>query len=426
MLYESPHVRVEAADGIATLWLEFPGAPVNALTPARLAEIGRGLSAVLADSHVEILVIRSGLPGGFCGGHDPEALADLIGDEDAQTAFALEGQRVLTRLVGADVVTVAFVEGPCLGPGLELALACDYRLAVAGPGSRIGFPDAATGLPPCWGLPRTGVGAGPIRTAREARRAGLLDDAFCERRGKIELRTFLDRLQAYPRKPRSWAIRDWFAPPREERLAAARVRFRAAFRDPAVVDATLRARDHARRLRDRPAVAFPEVVGFVGCDDQTVRLAVEVALRGTRAVVSDSEPSLAAAAVGRVLADAVRRGRATPLEAEAARKRVTLDADMDGLTDVGWVVSPAVGAPLAFLEPWLLPRAVVAVPPGAVPHLARHAVRPDRFVGCEVGDGHVVINPGGSGDAVAAWFARLGFAVRDAAPAALPVARAAA
>src|SRR5687767_4247892 len=114
MLYESPHVRVEAADGVATLWLEFTGSPVNALTPARLVDIDRGLSAATTSPHVEVLVIRSGRPAGFCGGHDPGRVADLT-TEDARTTFVVAGQRVLARLATAEVAAVAFVEGPCLG-----------------------------------------------------------------------------------------------------------------------------------------------------------------------------------------------------------------------------------------------------------------------------------------------------------------------
>jgi enoyl-CoA hydratase/carnithine racemase len=313
MLYESPHVRIEAADGVATLWLEFPGSPVNVLTPARLAEIDRGLSAATASPHVEVLVIRSGRPAGFCGGHDPDRLADLITD-DARTAFAVIGQRALNRLAAVELVTVAFVEGPCLGPGLELALACDYRLAVAGPDSWVGFPDASRGLPPCWGgatrlrrlLGRRAdpILAGDILTAREAQRVGLFDDAFSTRRGKIELRTFLDRLQRRPRKRRDgWARRD--LPSVAEGLAAERVKFREALRS--------------------PTPPCPKPAEPTGPDDQTAIRAVEMALRGaTVAVVADS-----ARGVLRALAEAVRRGRVTPLEAEQARGRIRIEAASD-------------------------------------------------------------------------------------------------
>jgi enoyl-CoA hydratase/carnithine racemase len=309
MLYESPHVRVEAADGVATLWLEFPGSPVNALTPARLADMNRGLSAATAGPHVEVLVVRSGRPAGFCGGYDAGLLAGLT-IEVAQAAFAVAGQRAFDRLASADPVTLAFVEGPCLGPGLELALACDYRLAVAGPDSWVGFPDADRGLPPCWGgatrlrrlLGRRAdpILAGGILTAREARVAGLFDDAFCVRRAKIELRTFLDRLQRRPRKRKASGIR-WYRPSVAAGLAAERVAFRKALRS--------------------PIPPTPDRVELIGTDDEAGR-AVELAIRGTAVTIAVGNDS----GVSRALAEAVRRGRVTPLEAEQARGRITVEA----------------------------------------------------------------------------------------------------
>ncbi len=435
MLYESPHVRVEAADGVATLWLEFPGSPVNALTPARLAEFDRGLSVASANFHLDVLVIRSGRPAGFCGGHDPELLAALT-TEDAQTAFTLAGQRVLTRLASVEVVTVAFVEGPCLGPGLELALACDYRLAVAGPDSRVGLPDAARGLPPGWGgaarLARligrraTGLLGGAILTAREAVRVGLFDDAFCARRAKIELRTFLDRLQARPRKRRG----RWFrwSSPEAEALAAERAAFRAALRSPTVLEALTAGRRRQANAVN-PVPPFPELVGLVGADDRTAALAVEVALRGTAAAVAagtGTGVSLVTEALTRAFAVAVRRGRATPLEAEQARGRIYVETGAERAATAGWVVAVDPDGPAtAFVEHRLRPRAVLAVPADRLAELARYAVRPGRVIGLDFpADDRAVLTgrPGTNPDAlaaVAAWVERLGFvpiAVPDTAP----------
>src|SRR5207248_165552 len=99
--------------------------------------------------------------------------------------------------------TVAAVHGPCLGGGLELALACDYRLVLDRPGTQLGLPEAELGLLPAWGgtqrLPRV-VGVeralqvilgGRRLNAREAYRWGL-SDAYAA--GEAQLREQFERL----------------------------------------------------------------------------------------------------------------------------------------------------------------------------------------------------------------------------------------
>ncbi|MFO0850073.1 MAG: enoyl-CoA hydratase/isomerase family protein [Gemmataceae bacterium] len=323
MLYESAHLRVETADGVATLWLGFPGSPVNALSPVRLAELGRTVDAVERCPGLDLLVVRSALPGGFCGGFTADALDGLTSDP---ARFSRFGQSVLDRLASLPIATVAYVEGSCLGPGLELALACDHRLAVAGPDSWVGFPLAEHGLPPCWGgvarLPQRACRllTGRLITAREAVQTGVFADACSARRGRIELHSLTDRLLAKAN------VR-----PRPHRLAERLARERIAFRQAA---------DRFDRRTCLPATdgdweSVPAAVGFVGSGWKVA--AVELALRGGRAVLLGStQPTQG---VDRLLADAVRWGRATPLEADQTRKRVEFADHPNGLSEVEWVVA---------------------------------------------------------------------------------------
>jgi enoyl-CoA hydratase/carnithine racemase len=405
MLYESSHVRVTAVDGIATLWMSFPGDPVNSLNADRLADIGRGLDAVRTTPAVELLVVRSAKPAGFCGGFDPTALAALETESDA-TDFAVRGQRVMNRLAELSQVTLAHIDGPCVGPGLELALACDYRLAVAGPDSRLGFGDAPT----CWGgkarLARL-VGrrtAGQFQrvgcTAREAVKLALIDHAFCERRSKIELRSWLDRLQHHARK-RSAGWRGWIDTI-ETDLAAERVAFRSAVR------AGLRV--------PTPKIDFDLVnpvqpltsVGLVGDGETNAWLATEFALRGCRVRwVTDSDP------VG-VLQEPLRRGRVTPLEAEQTIARITThpDAECVGQCDLVLIDDTAVSA-AGLIERELPARTVLAVPPAALPRVAQLAYRPSRVLGLALdGDrARVSTHDDTTPDALATvsnWYRRIG------------------
>ncbi len=206
MLYESAHLQVAVEFGIATLWLGFPGEPVNALDAARLRELDGAIAALERQPTLRIAVVRSAKPAGFCAGLHPQTLASLPTAAD-RAAFAWLGQTVLARFAALPAITVAFLDGPCLGAGLELALACDYRLCLSRLTTHLGFPDrfacfGGTGrLQRLMGRRRAGqlLDSGRTLSGREARSLGLVDRAFCERRAKIELRTFLDELERSPR-----------------------------------------------------------------------------------------------------------------------------------------------------------------------------------------------------------------------------------
>ena len=344
MLYESDTLRVTADDGIATVWLEFPGWPVNALNLSRLQEIGHVTTVVQQQSSLDILVIRSGKPAGFCGGHHIESANCLQSNAD-RSLFATTGQRILNRLAALDLVTLAFIEGPCRGPGLELALACDYRIAVAGPDSWFGFDE---NIPPCWGGLSRLAGRGWNRqeiTAREAVRCGLIDDAFCTRRAKIELRQWLDRLQANPRKRRPcW---NPFAKSLTEKLAAERTAFQRAI---------------IRPSSQMPSVeALPESVGLFGTDERNAAIAVELAMRSKSCVfmtTGDNGMSLVQSALDRAFNEALRRGRVTPLEAQQALARIVIDETTTRFAHAKWIIADTVES-LRFLRAQLSPWATV-------------------------------------------------------------------
>ena len=321
------HVRVSTAYGTATVWLDFPGEPVNALDRARLAELDAALAAVAADPFVNIVVLRSARAAGFCAGLRPEAHASLTHPAD-RAAFAAYGQRVAGRLANLPQTTVAFLDGPVLGAGLELALACDHRLVLSRITTHLGF----TG-PTCLGGTtrlRRHVGrraadelltTGRTVSGREAVKLGLVDHAFCERRGKIELRTFLDALERRGWRPRR----------RVELTGLATERRTFSGATPAVVVPA------ASRPTLNPLPPLPAVIGLMSDDPEAVRLAAEAVLRGGRVVAPDR------AAVDAGIALALARGFVTPLEAEQARARVIAD----GFARAGLLLTdgavPAVG-----------------------------------------------------------------------------------
>src|SRR5205807_2567646 len=126
----------------------------NTLSEAVLSELDAAL-AVIERERPQGLVIRSGKPAGFIAGAD---IGEFRGMTDPAKAEALlaRGHDVLDRLDRLPLPTVAVIHGYCLGGGLEIALACDYRIAVED--ARLGFPEVMLGLHPGLGgtvrLPR--------------------------------------------------------------------------------------------------------------------------------------------------------------------------------------------------------------------------------------------------------------------------------
>jgi enoyl-CoA hydratase/carnithine racemase len=320
MVFESAHIRVTAEYGTATLWLGFPGEPANALDLARLRELDAALQFLSAHTP-NVLVVRSAIPRGFCAGLHPHTLASLTHPTE-RAAFAWYGQQVFDRLARLDAVSVAFVDGACLGAGLELALACDYRICVARSTTHIGFPDRFAcfgGSSRIRGLNRRAdlLATGETLSGREARALGLVDVACCERRAKVELRTLLDRLETHPVKPRRAA--DLAGLAAERRAFAARVDLasRPASLQGKGEQASLRLAEESVRGLPNPLPPFPDVVGLLGDDPNAARLAAEVALRGGSVVVCGNRAGVFAG-----IDTALARGFVTPLEAEQTRARV--------------------------------------------------------------------------------------------------------
>src|SRR5882757_7312758 len=179
-------------DGIAWLVLDKPDASANTLSVDVLSELDSVLASLEQDPP-KGLVLRSAKPAGFIAGAD-------IGEFGGMTAVAIveerlrEAHAVVDRLDRLSVPTVAVIHGYCLGGGLEIALACDFRIAVED--ARFGFPEVMLGLHPGLGgtvrLPRlinpieamTMMLTGRTVRDRRAKSLGLVDAVVPERHVK--------------------------------------------------------------------------------------------------------------------------------------------------------------------------------------------------------------------------------------------------
>jgi len=150
-------------DDVAVLTLDTPDSSANVLSRDVLEELERNLDALDDRQGLAGLVIRSAKPGMFIAGADLKEFAQWI-DASAEEVKDVchRGQQLFSRLSTSSYVTVAAVDGMCVGGGAELAVWCDRRILSDDEKTAFGFPEVKLGLYPGWG-----------GTARTPRMVGL-------------------------------------------------------------------------------------------------------------------------------------------------------------------------------------------------------------------------------------------------------------
>jgi 3-hydroxyacyl-CoA dehydrogenase/enoyl-CoA hydratase/3-hydroxybutyryl-CoA epimerase len=144
------HWRLETGpDGVATLTFDLQGGSANTLGSAAMAELNDCL-AVVETTGAKALVIRSAKDSGFIAGAD---ISEFSGLADLEKAYQLvrTGQKVFDRIESLPLPTVAAIHGFALGGGLELALACDYRVGADDGRLNLGLPEVMLGIHPGFG-----------------------------------------------------------------------------------------------------------------------------------------------------------------------------------------------------------------------------------------------------------------------------------
>ncbi len=181
---------LELSGRIAWLTFDRPESKVNLLSIEVLRGLGRLIDQVAEQvraGEAAAVVVRSAKPGTFIAGADLDELASVTSPEQA-SAVSSEVQAIFERLERLGVPTVAALNGTCLGGGLELALACTYRMGADDPDLQLGLPEVRLGLLPGFGgtvrLPRQ-IGlsraldlilSGRTVGAHDARRLGILHE----------------------------------------------------------------------------------------------------------------------------------------------------------------------------------------------------------------------------------------------------------
>lgn len=177
------------ADGIAWLLFDREGASANSLSTGVMEELDKVITALQAE-RPSGLVIRSAKPSGFIAGADINEFRGA-GDAHQVETEMVRAHAVIYRLEELKLPTVAVIHGFCLGGGLEVALACNMRIAIDN--ARFGFPEVMLGLHPGLGgtarftelvnptEAMTLMLTGKTIDARRAKSLGLVDAVTQER-----------------------------------------------------------------------------------------------------------------------------------------------------------------------------------------------------------------------------------------------------
>ena len=173
---------------IIWLGIQRESAAVNTINDEVLDELNGLLHDISQMKEAKGLIIYSLKPSGFIAGADINTLSHF--EHAAQAVdFLRKGQAVLSYLESLAIPTVAMIDGFCMGGGLELSLACDYRVASDEKNTRIGLPEILLGFHPGWGgtvrLPKLIGGfhalsevilTGRALSASRAKQLGIVDD----------------------------------------------------------------------------------------------------------------------------------------------------------------------------------------------------------------------------------------------------------
>ena len=197
-------LNLKIENKIAILEFDQPDSKVNLLNSATMQELAENIDQLAQKSQGEVkaLIITSKKEGSFIAGADIKEIEQIQWAAEAKEKSE-KGKQILNSLQNLDLITLAVINGDCLGGGLELAVACKYRVASFSDRVKIGLPEVKLGLVPGWGgtqrLPRL-IGltqalkmilSGQNISGREALKNGLVDRLFPEARLKEESFNFV-------------------------------------------------------------------------------------------------------------------------------------------------------------------------------------------------------------------------------------------
>ena len=115
-----------------------------------MTELDSILEKIKNNDSIKVLVFKSAKPGIFIAGADIKEIKDIIKPEDAFEKSNL-GQEILNKIEKLPFTTVSIINGACLGAGLELSLATNFRIVSDSNKVQLGLPETTLGILPGFG-----------------------------------------------------------------------------------------------------------------------------------------------------------------------------------------------------------------------------------------------------------------------------------
>lgn len=146
-LLNRTHINYGVKGDVAVIRINSPNSKVNTLNKEVQSEFVEVMNEIWANDQIRSAVLISSKPGCFVAGADINMLASCTTPQEA-TRISQEGQRMFEKLEKSPKPVVAAISGSCLGGGLELAIACQYRIATKDRKTVLGVPEVLLGILP--------------------------------------------------------------------------------------------------------------------------------------------------------------------------------------------------------------------------------------------------------------------------------------
>lgn len=137
-------------NGVANLVFDLPNEKINKLSEVVLIELEKALNVIDGNKAIRVLLITSNKKDIFIAGADINEIKGISNQTEAFEKVS-RGQNVITKIEKLKIPTIAVINGACLGGGLELALACKYRVGIINNKTSLGLPEVNLGIIPGFG-----------------------------------------------------------------------------------------------------------------------------------------------------------------------------------------------------------------------------------------------------------------------------------